>query len=103
MGLKPTKGARLLATMASGEKLECRGICHGLRMALQGEPFMMDFFLLPLEGCDAILGTQWLRELGPIWWDFAKLLMNFHWRGRSISLKGVEAPIHRVVDRPEMC
>lgn len=62
-----------------------------------------DGFLLPLEGCDAILGTQWLRELGPIWWDFAKLLMNFHWRGRSISLKGVEAPIHRVVDSPEMC
>jgi hypothetical protein len=47
-------------------------------MVLQDEPFTVDFFLLPLEGCDTVLMTQWLRELGPIWWDFAKLLMNFH-------------------------
>jgi len=76
-GLKPTQGARLLVTVANGEKLECCGICMGVRVMLQGEPFTVDFFLLQLEGCDAVLETQWLSKLGPVWWDFAKLLMKF--------------------------
>jgi hypothetical protein len=70
---------------------------------LQGELFIVDFFLFPLEGCDAVLRTQWLQELGPIWKDFARLLMNFKWKGRDISLRGVEAPVHQVVDSQYVC
>jgi hypothetical protein len=84
-GLQPTK-----VTVANGEKLECKGLCHGLLLWLLGEPFVIDFFLLPLEGCEGALGTQWQQMLGPIWWDFARLLMKFSWKGREISLKGLK-------------
>ena len=103
LGLKPRKKTWLLVTVANGERLECRGVCHGMLLWLQGELFTVDFFLLPLEGCDAVLGTQWLRELGPFWLDFARLLMNFKWKGRDISLRGVEAPVHQVVDNQDVC
>ena len=38
---------------------------------------MVDFFILPLEGYDVALETQWLRTLGPIQWDFETLQMKF--------------------------
>jgi hypothetical protein len=40
MGLQPSKGARPLVTIANGEKLECRGIYHGLCVVLQMTDFL---------------------------------------------------------------
>ena len=58
-------------------------------LKLQKVPFAIDFFILPLEGYDVVLGTQWLRTLGPIQWDFEKLLMKFLKDGKEIVLHGV--------------
>jgi hypothetical protein len=44
---------------------------------MQGLVFRTDLFILPLAGCDVVLGIQWLRTLGPILWDFTKLQMEF--------------------------
>jgi hypothetical protein len=77
LGLKPTHSGRMQVTMASGEKLPCTGMCAGMLLWLQEELFVIDFFLLPMDVCEVVLGTQWLRTLGPIWWDFERLQMNF--------------------------
>lgn len=77
LGLKPTHAGMMQVTMANGEKINCRGLCAGLLLWLQGEPFLVDFFILPMDVCEVVIGTQWLRTLGPIWWDFARLLMRF--------------------------
>ena len=42
-----------------------------------------NMFVMPLGGCDVILGTQWLRTLGPILWDFAELWMHFLVNGKK--------------------
>jgi hypothetical protein len=34
---------------------------------------------------------------------FTRLLMRFSWKGREISLKGVEAPKHRLVEDVDAC
>ena len=49
-----------------------------------------------------VLGTQWLRTLGLIWWDFERLQMNFSWKGRRVDLRGLKPPMHRVVDNRVM-
>ena len=59
--------------VAFGEKLSSLGKCSQVQLRLQKVPFMVDFFILPLEGYDVVLGTQWLRTLGPIEWDFETL------------------------------
>ena len=41
----------------------------------QRVPIRIDFYRLSLEGCDAVLGAQWLRMLRPILWDFSSLFM----------------------------
>ncbi|KAJ0080874.1 hypothetical protein Patl1_11296 [Pistacia atlantica] len=46
----------------------------------------MDLFLLPLVGCDSILGAHWLRTLGTILWDFHNLQMEFELQGRQCVL-----------------
>ena len=47
-------------------------------------------FAMPLGGCDVILGTQWLRTLGPILWDFAQLWMQFSVDGNKHKFNGLQ-------------
>ena len=57
---------------------------------LQKLQFVADFFfILPLKGYNMVLGTQWLRTLGPIHWDFEEILMKFNKRGKEINLQGI--------------
>nr|GEV52085.1 hypothetical protein [Tanacetum cinerariifolium] len=40
--------------------------CKGLTWKLQGETFKADIMLIPLGGCEMVLGMQWLVTLGDI-------------------------------------
>lgn len=44
LGLKPTYIRRMQVTIANGEKINCTGMCAGVSLWLQGEPFSIDFF-----------------------------------------------------------
>ena len=96
--LIPKQTGRMQVTVANGEKLICTGLCAGLLIWLQGEPFAIDFFVLPMDVCEVVIGTQWLRTLGPIWWDFERLWMRFMWKGRDVELMGIKPPLHRMVE-----
>jgi hypothetical protein len=52
--------------------------------------FQVNLFVLPLVGCDVVLGIQWLRLLGPILWDFVALIMEFTYVGNRCLLKGLQ-------------
>lgn len=38
-------------------------------MEVGGEPFSLDSFTIALSSYEIILGTDWLRILGPVLWD----------------------------------
>ncbi|KAK0572903.1 hypothetical protein LWI29_000220 [Acer saccharum] len=67
VGLQPVQGGQFEVMVASSECLSSQGKCKCVTLLLQGIPVSIDFYLLPLEGYDIVLGTQWLRTLGPIW------------------------------------
>ncbi|KAL5820768.1 hypothetical protein ACOSQ3_022650 [Xanthoceras sorbifolium] len=90
--LQPNSNRRLEVMVASGKKLISHGRCNQIWLKLQEVPFDIDFFILPLEGCDVVLGTQWLRTLGPIQWDFDKMQMKFHKGGEEPMLCGITNP-----------
>uniref|UniRef100_A0A2N9FZ49 Chromo domain-containing protein n=1 Tax=Fagus sylvatica TaxID=28930 RepID=A0A2N9FZ49_FAGSY len=94
--------AKFNVTVASGEKIPSNGRCPRIRVALQGTTLITDFYLLPLEGFDAILGAQWLATLGPILWDFSKMSMRFHLNGREVEWKGLTTPTNRMINEGEM-
>ncbi|XP_026384611.1 uncharacterized protein LOC113280171 [Papaver somniferum] len=78
----------LSVTVGDGGQLATKGYCVVVFIRLQQYEFTTDFHLLDISGCDAVLGVQWLRTLGPIKWDFAKLTMQFHSNDTVVSLLG---------------
>lgn len=51
--------------------------------------FLIDFYMLPISGADIVLGTQWLKMLGPIILGYAALSMQFQWLGSQVFLQGI--------------
>ncbi|KAF8369296.1 hypothetical protein HHK36_032691 [Tetracentron sinense] len=87
-GLKVIKSGCFEVAVANGDQVPCLGRCMGVRLVIQGVPISAEFYLLDLGGCNAMLGAQWLQQLGPITWDFAHLTMKFNVEGRLHTFKG---------------
>ena len=51
--------------------------------------FCIQFHVLALGGCDAIMGTQWLSTLGEIQWKFKLLTMGFCYESHKLLLQGL--------------
>ena len=58
------------------------------QLELKRKFFFVDFYILPIQGTDVVLGVQWLQLLGPILLDYQKLTMEFSWQGEKIHLQG---------------
>jgi hypothetical protein len=97
LGLTPDKDFKFEVLVANGEKLVSQGKCRSVQVWLQRTSFTFEIFLLPLRGYDLVLGAQWLRTLGPILWDFSKLVMSFQWKGKQVSLTGATSPQNKLV------
>ncbi|GKA68444.1 hypothetical protein Tco_0768361 [Tanacetum coccineum] len=54
------KTCPLQVTVAGGNKLVSQYIVYGFEWTIQGQQFKVDVMLLPLEGYEMVLGTQWL-------------------------------------------
>lgn len=52
--------------------------------------FHIDFYVLELNDSNLILRTEWLSQLGSIWWNFNKLEMRFNKKGQPVTLKELE-------------
>lgn len=55
--LQPNSSGKLEVLIASGEKLVNPSRCAQVQVRLQKVPFEIDFFILPLESFDVLLGT----------------------------------------------
>ena len=71
------------------------------KVKLQGYTFVVDLYVLPLVGCDMVLGIQWLRTLGPILWDFLNLTMQFVYEERTYLLEGLASNMNFSVEDDE--
>lgn len=57
VGLQPYSCGNLEVMVAFRERLSSLGKCKNLQLILQGHPIQADSYLLPLEGCDVVLGA----------------------------------------------
>nr|XP_023925163.1 probable LRR receptor-like serine/threonine-protein kinase At1g56140 isoform X1 [Quercus suber]XP_023925164.1 probable LRR receptor-like serine/threonine-protein kinase At1g56140 isoform X1 [Quercus suber] len=65
---------------------------------MQGYRFAMDFNVLHLEGCEVVLGTQWLSTLGEISWDFQILTLKFLHLGKRVFLQGLQPTTSTILE-----
>ena len=88
-------------TVANGDKLKAQFECPGLSWEVQGLHQAADFFVIPLRGCDMVLGVQWLVTLGPILWNFRELTMKFTLDDQEVSWQGqVDGQILLMTKKP---
>ncbi|CAM8880125.1 unnamed protein product [Rhodiola kirilowii] len=74
---------------ANGNQMSSAYKCDKFSWNMQGYQFVAAVRTLPLDCCDIVLGVQWLMTLGPIWWDFSNLRMEFTLGGIKHVLRGV--------------
>lgn len=84
------ESGQLRVIVANGEELQSPGCCKSVLTTIQGITFCPNFYVLPLVGCDVVLGIHWLRGLGPITWDFTSLSMKFQWAEKWVQLQGIQ-------------
>jgi hypothetical protein len=92
LGLAWSSQQGLTIGVANGERASCLGICPQAGITIDNEQFLIDFYVIALEGYELVLGCNWLRQLGPILWDFDKLTMAFCWMNRRVKFQGLAAP-----------
>nr|GMD76729.1 Transposon Ty3-G Gag-Pol polyprotein [Ipomoea batatas] len=76
--------------IGNGNSLECNYCCKDVCLKLQGTDFTIDLYVLPIQGSDVVLRVQWLQGLGKVAHDYASLTMEFTWKGRTITLSGIQ-------------
>ncbi|RWW69953.1 hypothetical protein BHE74_00022407 [Ensete ventricosum] len=82
---------RFEVKVANDQILKCNKKYPWVKLSLQEQDIVADFFLLPLDGLDIVLGIDWLSTIGDIFWNFSKLTMKFFRKGKQVVLQGSPA------------
>ncbi|KAF7140896.1 hypothetical protein RHSIM_Rhsim06G0107000 [Rhododendron simsii] len=98
--IQPTNPLTII--VADGTKISSKALVKNLQWTMQGTDFTSEVRLLPLGGCDMVLGVQWLSTLGPVLWDFKNLQIQFSVFGKKLTLTGDLATDVRLVDAKKM-
>ena len=88
LGCRLRSTCPLQVSVAGGTKLVSQYMVKGFQWKIQGVVFETDVMLLPLGGCELVLGVQWLSTLGTISWNFQELTMKFAYGGQKVLLRG---------------
>ncbi|XP_071695748.1 uncharacterized protein [Rutidosis leptorrhynchoides] len=71
-----------------GNQIVSTNECTGFKWKMLFEVFVDDMIVIPLGGCDMVLGIQWLKPLGDIVWNFDSLQMVFKYGNKRMVLRG---------------
>ncbi|KAG8362966.1 hypothetical protein BUALT_BualtUnG0018600 [Buddleja alternifolia] len=102
LGCKIEETERIPVSVADGNKIYSSSTCKNFSWKIQGVVFVADLMLLPLGGCDMVLGIQWLIQLGDIKWNFDKLTMEFLMNGKKVALRGRKPAVTKMIDQSKM-
>ncbi|KAK6152008.1 hypothetical protein DH2020_014643 [Rehmannia glutinosa] len=89
--LEPTKP--LLVKVANGQKMLSSKKAHNFKWKMQGHEFTYSLRLLETEGCDLILGGDWLKSCTPIELDFDKMTFTVTLMGRRVKIQALTSTV----------
>lgn len=84
------------------KKVQSNYVCKKLNWKMQWVTFDFDMLVLPIGGCNIVLGIQWLITLGDIMWNFKKLKMEFSVLGHKVSLRGMQPAVVKMIQHHSM-
>ena len=74
--------------LGTGEEIKATRVCRQVKLHLAELEIMADFFQIPLESSEVILGYQWLASLGESHMNWVAMTMRFIVGGTRIQLQG---------------
>jgi hypothetical protein len=77
--LDPLPQPGLCVRVANGDRVATTDVCRAARIFIDSEEFVLDLFIIPLDGFDMVLSVHLLHTLGPILWDFTRARISC-WR-----------------------
>lgn len=77
LGCTLTSKGAMRVRVADGGKVACDTIVEGFQWKIQGINFSVDLFLMPLGGCDIVLGVQRFTSLGSVKFDYHSHFIDF--------------------------
>lgn len=94
LGCVISKTKSQLVQVADGREIPTDRMCKGF---MQGAMFQDDFLIFPIGKSDVVLGIQWSCPLEDIRFNFRKLIMEFEYQGKLLTLQGIQ-PKFKTVD-----
>ncbi|KAK6115436.1 hypothetical protein DH2020_007705 [Rehmannia glutinosa] len=89
LGCKLTPAKPLLVKVANGQRLVSSQKAEDFTWEMQGNNFAYSLRLLKNEGCDLILGGDWLKACTPIELDYDKMTFTVTLKGRRVKLQAL--------------
>jgi hypothetical protein len=69
--------------------MKCGGKCENVKIQNRYYFLKSNMFYIEMEGCDIVLGVEWLQTLGLVTMDFKELYMSFNKDDHKYTLKGI--------------
>ena len=88
--------------VGNGNYMVAEGVVNKLTIKAQNATFQLLVFLLPILGANLILGSSWLKTIGPHIADYDKLQLKFMYDGKFTTLQGetymitAQAQLHHI-------
>ncbi|KAK6123472.1 hypothetical protein DH2020_042793 [Rehmannia glutinosa] len=82
LGCKVEPAKPLLVRVANGQRMVSSQKATGFKWTMQGHVFTYSFRLLDNEGCDLILGGDWLKACTPIELDYENMTFTVTYQGK---------------------
>ncbi|GKD46189.1 retrotransposable element Tf2 [Tanacetum coccineum] len=105
MGCPVKESYPLQVAVPGGNFLTSNRMCTGLTWKLQGVTFQADFMLIPVGGCEMVLGVQWLSTLGDIvcnWKRISKKRTKTKQNGQNRARNGKSTEKSKSKPKPKL-
>ena len=106
-GLQIEHTSSFSVTIAGDDKLQTVGVCKDVLVKCQGTDIVADFHILPIGGCQMVLGVEWMHTLDEVSlnFQFQKVRLvkgDKQWVLKGIHLGSMELVHEGVMDKT-MC
>ena len=88
MNLPIENCSKFVVKVTNRRILKCDHRCPQVKLLLQDQEIITDFFLLPLDDYEAMLRIKWLTTLCDVSWNFMQLIMKFYSKEKQVILHG---------------
>eukprot|EP00253_Pinus_taeda_P019139 PITA_19139 len=72
--------------IVDGGTMKCEGRCENVKLQMGDYQLKTHMFSIHMGGCNIVLGSEWLRTLGPITMNFQELYMSFKQNNQTHTL-----------------